>query len=263
MRSNSRSILLTCALVALLFVPDARAGIVLPPADFSGHLRGNGYDQTFDSAFPGNFSFGHSDAALGVDPSPSAEAFVTAAGFSDSAADGTITYSFAVIGPADGISVPLNVATFVSFDVEGVSLGTPASFFLVQAYVQVARPGFISTSQVFSEVGFLSDSVSKNLNFPALTGTVNTVTVFATAEVNNSQVAPANSSADAFADPVITFASGFDSTGYRIIFSQGIGNSPFAVPAPSSLAMSSIMLGIFSAMSWYGWFKRSKAALPA
>jgi hypothetical protein len=46
---------------------------------------------------------------------------------------------------------------------------------------------------------------------------------------------------DALADPVISFAPGFDSTGYSIEISEGVGN---AVPEPGGVLMTSAGAGI-------------------
>ncbi len=49
----------------------------------------------------------------------------------------------------------------------------------------------------------------------------------------------------ALADPVIRFAPGFDSTGYSLAFSPGIGNtSPVPEPATSGLLALGLGLGL-------------------
>ena len=54
----------------------------------------------------------------------------------------------------------------------------------------------------------------------------------------------------AFADPVIHFADGFDSTGYSIQVSPGIGNGAASVPEPGTLALLVVSLGWLA-----GWAK--------
>lgn len=232
--------------VAIFVAPDARAGIVLPDATFTQSTQGAG------------------QVALHAAPTPSVHVSAEASDFQASSATGTITYSFAVIGPGNDIPVPLNVTTFLSYEVLGVSFGTPASFFHMDALVTVdeIQHVFQAASHIFTESGFLlplSESLSETLDYPARTGRVNVITITALADLNNSAVAPINSTADALADPIISFAPGFDSTGYRIVFSSGIGNGA-VVPAPSSFVMSSIMLGMFGVMWTYRRLKRSAMA---
>jgi hypothetical protein len=53
------------------------------------------------------------------------------------------------------------------------------------------------------------------------------------------------SSAEATLDPVISFGPGFDSTGFSIVESAGIGNEESPVPEPStSILLSAAVLGL-------------------
>jgi hypothetical protein len=243
MRSTSGSLIAIWTLVAFIVVPDARAGVVLPDATFTQSTQGNG------------------QVALHAAPTPSVHVGAAAGSFQAATATGTITYSFAVIGPANDISVPLNVKTFLSYEITGVA---PASVYHLDALVTVDEnphvfqvASHIFTSSIFF-VAF-SENLSETLDYPARTGRVNKVTISALADLNNAQAAPANSLADALADPVISFAPNFDSTGFRIVFSGGIGNGT-VVPAPSSLGMSLTMLGILGVMGAYRRLKRPALA---
>jgi len=76
---------------------------------------------------------------------------------------------------------------------------------------------------------------------------VYTVTLFADMSIFDRLGNP-KESGFAEIDPVITFAPGFDSTGFSLEFAPGVGNEPdtaSAVPEPSSLIVSSILLATF------------------
>jgi hypothetical protein len=69
----------------------------------------------------------------------------------------------------------------------------------------------------------------------------------------------------AFLDPVITFAPGFDSTGFSLEFSPGVGNEPdsgpgIGTPEPSTLVMSSIAFVIWGVVWAYRQRQRTRGA---
>ena len=57
-----------------------------------------------------------------------------------------------------------------------------------------------------------------------------TLEVSATASVDNTLVPGAFTTAIAFADPQVSFAPGFNSTGFTLEFSPGIVNGPPRIP---------------------------------
>jgi hypothetical protein len=61
-------------------------------------------------------------------------------------------------------------------------------------------------------------------------------------------------------DPLITFAPNFDATGFSIELSAGVGNSPGAVPEPSTWAM--MLLG-FVGIGFMAYRSKNKLALNA
>jgi hypothetical protein len=244
--------LITGGLVGVFGVmPGARAStIVLPDATYTASLAGgdgfgHGYHQDFSSTSPATYAIGGSRAELTATPSPSAHASVSAAGSAASTASATVTYFFAITGPTTGVSVPLEVSTFVQYEITGAQTGNPATAFQADASVSV----FAEARQIAQVFSFSFSSSTPNNTFSgvldaqAVTGNVNKIVVAALADANNSQVGIASTSVDAFADPVISFAPGFDSTGFSIVLSPGVGND-LHVPEGGSFCLMAASLGM-------------------
>ncbi len=70
--------------------------------------------------------------------------------------------------------------------------------------------------------------------FEARVNTVYSIFLDANATVQATNQPFSTSSAEATLDPVISFGSGFDSTGYSLALSPGIGNDASTVPEPST-----------------------------
>ena len=76
--------------------------------------------------------------------------------------------------------------------------------------------------------------------FEARVNTVYSIFLDANAFVQSTNQPFSTSSAEATLDPVISFGPGFDSTGFSIALSPGIGNEGSAVPEPSTWMFLSI-----------------------
>jgi hypothetical protein len=116
----------------------------------------------------------------------------------------------------------------------------------------------LPTAQVVDEESnaFIMKGVAPNVS--------QVVQLITEAEVADSQVNP---KAEGFviADPVITFAPGFDSTGFSLEFSPGVGNDPdpgpgSGTPEPSTLVLSSIVFGVWGLVWAYRQRQRTRAA---
>jgi hypothetical protein len=83
--------------------------------------------------------------------------------------------------------------------------------------------------------------------FEARVNTVYTIFLDASATVQATNQPFSTSSAEATLDPVISFGPGFDSTGYSIALSPGIGNDASTVPEPSTwMFLSTATLALVS-----------------
>lgn len=136
------------------------------------------------------------------------------------------------------------------------------------------------------EFGFCESSVVSGSSFCAATPKNNFLLPFdarvnkpepifldATAVVHATDQPFDTSSVDAMVDPVISFAPGFDSTGYSIVLSPGIGNESSTVPEPATwMFLSTATLALLSAhrlrrmtkgsSQWRSYLRRSSAVRP-
>ena len=166
------------------------------------------------------------------------------------------------IGQAN-VSIPLQIDSNVSFTIIG-NVG-PTAWSAV-AYLDILSatgspiPGFgpvINDEESYSGSGTHPTSAVQRLvtAFNAVSGTVYEVLIDASVSIEQNQ-SPQVAQASALSDPLIDFAPGFDSTGYTLEFSPGIGDSP-AAPEPASLTLLGIgSLGVLA----YGWRRRRRRA---
>ncbi len=225
----------------LWFAPARVHASPLPAASFTA-ADGT---QSFSGTTSGSGPLFGGDVSFVSLPAPSASISTSAGLGQASTVSAEIFYYFEIVGPSDGIPVPISVAATVGYSEAGAKLtGTPSTFFNVFASVTVL-PSYDPSALVHGgtslgvgcETGFTCTvtSLSGTLSANIISGAVNAMQVSAFGAIDNSLV-NANTSVSAIADPVISFAPGFDATGYSIILSEGIGNSP-AVPEPATLAL--------------------------
>jgi PEP-CTERM motif len=191
-------------------------------------------------------------------PVPTATADVSIEGIGAANAVASLRYQVLVNGPTPNVMVPLQMESTVSWFQVGL---TNATNFVADAQIWEGSPpgqplnivnGLLFQSGDTLPTG--GGSSTTLVSIGAFVGTPFTVEVDATSEV--STLDPFGGVSDqtvlnVVADPVISFAPGFDSTGYTLQFSPGVGNA--TVPEPSTLTL----LGIAAVWSLgYGWRKR-------
>jgi len=213
---------------------------------------------------------GNGQVAFDRRPNPSVIATVNFSGVGVETVAGIMAeYSFVVHGPRPA---DLNVQLSVSYGFSNLIAGQPKEIDNTGWGVDVAvsvnshqilvldtASGLFPTNT--SPDAFESDSIILDGVAPDV---VNHVSLFADigfSDVNNNPKA----SGVAIADPVITFAPGFDSTGFSLEFSPGVGNDPdpgpgAATPEPSTLVLSSIVFGMWGIVWACRQRRRTRAA---
>jgi hypothetical protein len=188
-------------------------------------------------------------------------------------AHATIIYYFGVDGPSS-VQVPLQIESDVQYDIIDPEVTGPEplrTIFLARGGISIHgnAPGFNGVTINSLDVDYaqgpvipqLSDDSTNVYNLNVVSGVQYWVTLDVVVVADNFSRPSQETSASAIADPVISFAPGFDSTGFTLVFSPGVGNgAPADVPEPSTLVMSSIVLGMFGGA---GLYKRLKKAATA
>jgi len=220
-RSNACPRMIFSAAALCWAATEATAGSVLPNATYQSNMSGSGI------------------AEVGGLPTPYAYAAATG-GFEGNGASASVTYSLEVVAPHNQMvaSVPLEIATFVRNEITGplTVIYPPGAFYLAQASVSLGGQTLDLVSAEFGFTGPLAASSSKVSDVNVVLGTVYQLTVSATADASYI-----DATARAFADPMISFATQFpngtpfDSTGFTLAFSGGIGNGPPGTDPPSTV----------------------------
>lgn len=224
----------------------------VPAAEYSITLN-NGVPHTE----PGTFSLGGVLGEIDSLPSPLAFAHV----FEQGTSHVMVQYWFRVNGPAPNVQVPIRIdgrvaisagnAVFEQNMIWGVTAQLSA-----QAFDGPFGAGVGEIDSESDGVGCNPNSVGPNpvplpiptcsatiqdepvlLTLTVLSGADNRVTLFTAA--NNQEGFTADF--DAQVDPVISFDSGFDPTGYSIEVSDGVGNT---VPEPGAALITSAGAGV-------------------
>jgi hypothetical protein len=236
--------------------PGARAGLILPDPVQETQDHGAGFTTT------------------ALTPSP----FVGAAaetinGLTSGSAEATLTYFFAVVGPSS-VQVPIEIHSFVVFKVTNALLtGPPTSrtFFNLDASVSFQDLRIGHQPQTLQAIGTtydggdtknlqLSASETKTSKFNLESGLLFSVSLSASVDIQNLFI-DQDTLLNAAADPVISFAPGFDSTGFSLEFSPGVGNSFSSdTPEPSTLVLSSIVFGMWGIVWACRQRRRTRAA---
>jgi len=225
---------------------------------YSGTLLGSSAS-TSQVCHPGNDTDPGGACAtivVGTHPSPSVTSFLATppgtiynpASYSSGDAgyqnilQATLTYYYEIVGPVAG-PVPVVLDTHVKFDVNSAA-ATGSSHTILEG----VDPGTLNTVTTSGlAYGALPDA-NYVLSTSAIPGKAYFIELSTGVNVDNAYgvfFGNPTITANMLADPVLSFAPGFDSTGYSIVFSDGIGNSPSAaVPEPASLGLLVAGMGL-------------------
>jgi hypothetical protein len=164
---------------------------------------------------------------------------------------GTIAYDFAVVGPQDGLTVPLWVTFALNVAASGTLQGTPESG--ASAALSISTLGESLLFRVGAGEFALSPArtnLSSTVPFTMVSGQLGFV-VEQTVVGAGPQL---DAEASAFMDPFIFIDAGFLSAnpGFSVIVSEGIDNAPRAVggvPEPATLAPVGLALVVAMGLS--------------
>lgn len=252
--SNSRTLLRSRSLVVLCIAacPLAQASANPPPAaQYTITLN-----QQPVSLIPGRFTLGGAIGELETLPAPFASSQLTGQGTSLT----QMQYWFRVDGPSDGLQVPIHItgrlrvraanAVFKKGLVWGVTaqligiaydgpLGPEVSQVDHESSVLDCNPlaeGDIPSDPPIASCPAIEQDQPVLLTLDTLSGADNEIVLNTAA--NNQESFSADF--DSEVDPVISFAPGFDATGYDLALSDGVGNT---APEPDSPLLTSTAMG--------------------
>jgi hypothetical protein len=159
------------------------------------------------------------------------------------------------------VSIPLQITSTCSFTISGNLAPTGWSaiaYFDMLLGTGRPIPNFgpvINDEESYSGSGSHPTSAVQSLvtAFNAVSGTEYEVLIEASASITQNQSSQV-AQVSVFSDPLFDFAPGFDSTGYTLEFSPGIGDS--VVPEPGSLALLGI--GSLGVLAYGGRWRRGR-----
>lgn len=226
--------MLLCAVALCFTLGEARAQIKLPPPVI--HVQGAG----------------HVSKGTAGNPTPSAICAAVAETNQSNGCTANISYDFEVLGSPDEV-VPITIDGFAAYIVAGAVVSDKGS-----TQYDASAGIFVGNSpvvDVFAMPGQTSFGKAGVLFINATSDSLYVIGVYTTVGVNNYFIPNAITDVVAYADPQVSFASGFNSTGYTLEFSPGILNGPpldyipSAIPEPSTWAM--MLLG-FAGLGFAG-----------
>jgi hypothetical protein len=208
------------------------------------------YALSADSTLPGpNYSTtGNGRVSLSPDASVFASAVIGPGESGGSTA--TLTYDFEVTGPANaGATIDITGEALVAF--YGVAGGT---YFNVGAGIELGGEGLQSAfcSSLYDPADCVlgvDDTIAQGI----ADNTLYTLTLATDVSAENYYTG-ATTTVTAPVDPMISFDPSFDSTGFSLEFSPGVGNelTSASVPEPSTLFMTgaAFLLGSIAIRAW-------------
>lgn len=220
--------------------------ISVPDADFSGTAQfpdsgGVGSTLNFHNSTGGSNLLNNTLQAV-AGPVPGLFGLVAGGDLQGASLDAMLIYSFIIDGPVAGTPVEVLVDASVGWSVAGnVVNGQASSVWGAFSSVSVNNAGGL-VSACGESTTCTDNGSSATLHAFTNTGDVNSIAVHIVASASNFFVAGNVTTVTVFADPIISFPAGFDSTGYSIVLSSGIGNGASAVPEPGTRWMLAIPL---------------------
>lgn len=240
--------LFTAAVVAALLPCVAGASPFVGSASFFAHLnQADIGDRMFFA--PGTYLLGGlSTTVSGL----SGGSLIGHDGGGRNFANDSIAYAFAVVGPEDGVIVPLWVTFALGASASGTSQGLPLSGSFASLGVDTAGGSLLFKVGAGSEaLSSPRTDLSGTVPFTMVSGRAGTVSEIMDL---SDQFPPLGGVADAFVDPFIFIDAGFLSAnpGFSVIVSEGIDNAPRAVggvPEPATLAPVGLALVVAMGLS--------------
>lgn len=236
---------------ALLFLGNGSTWAApLAPASVGGQLLFANPAEGVNITTFGTFSLSRATGSLEFTaagtPTPSLAAQASMVPFFFGRASGSLTYQMEILGPDGDIPVSITASGAVSGSSADVSVDQFAGFAMKSVWSFAA----LNASPLIQEEGIVT---------PALTGSfsqswseTHDLLLTANRTYTITMVADAGAragAASAFVDPIFSFGPNVDTSLYDFSFSEGIGNSPSAVPAPGGLALTVLMLAVLSRAS--------------
>jgi len=227
--------------------------LALPAPNYSVSLEGIEV-----ATSPGTYLASDELGSIQAVPQPSIHAHVNGTGTSIV----QVQYFFRVDGPANNLTVPITITGRIAIEASGAEFAQNKIWGVTAQLIAQSYNGQFG-SPLLEEIDHQLATVDCNpngegpvpspppigtcaapqqekevvLTLSTRTGADNSVVLNAAA---NNREPRFVSSFDSLVDPIISFAPGFDPTGYTIVFSDGIGNS---APEPSSTALLGLFLG--------------------
>jgi hypothetical protein len=249
-RSCTITIFMLASLCSGVTQPAFASTVVPGPVNFGGSFIDINGGPNLSISAPGTENLANAvsqiQSIVSYMPSPSLQVFGSNTGISQVVGLLSMSYQFEILGPDPSVLVFVNG----SGSVGGTSTGT-GFFGSLAASLIVQGPGVSMEGSAGGVPG------SFNLNSSSNFQTDTIYSVHMTAEGAATRTA----SFFANVDPVFTIDPSLaNADQYSFLFSDGVGNSPSAVPEPSTWAM--MILG-FAGVGFMAYRRRSKPALMA
>lgn len=187
---------------------------------------------------PGPTSSTTGNGTVSLAPDASVFASAVIAPLESGGSTASLTYDFEVTGPANADAI-VDITGEVLVAYYDVASGT---YFNVEAGIALGGGGVMSA---FCSSSYDPADCVMGLNETVPEGVADnteyTLTLSADVSAENYYTG-ATTTVDALVDPMISFDPSFNSTGYSLVLSPGVGNAFDPVPEPSTLFMTGAMI---------------------